>query len=271
MRRKRVDPHVAFFVIFVSLSSVFTWAQAIKIGSGVDEYEGIYGKPEHWPLRDMAQGSMPEAGRAVWTQGLLSVLRSARQPGRSAVDTIRLCVPEESRCIPLDRPAPEIRDNFFEAARSHDGELAIVTGVFVGPETTSTGAVSGFMFWRIEWGPAPPPRTSVERPALEAVVRDPARFADRTLTLEGCFRGDRWPEAEGSARRSGQGWELSDGPFHVWVMGEAARGKGWKLDTADAHRGFMVEATGKVQRSGDGVYLEAKSVRLLTRSEDRCP
>lgn len=272
--RRLADAHVdarAFLcALGVLAASVGVEGQAIKIGSGLDGYEGIYGKPEHWPLRDMAQGSMPETGRALWTQGLLSVLRSARQPGRGAVDTIRLCVPEESLCIPLDRPAPEIRDNFLEAARSHDGELAIVTGVFVGPDTTSTGAVSGFMFWRIEWGPAPPPRASAERPALEAVVRDPARFAGRTVTVEGCFRGDRWPEAEGSARPSGQGWVLSDGPFHVWVMDEPARGKGWQLVAADAHRGFVVEATGTVQRSGDGVYLGAKGVRLLKRNEERC-
>ena len=261
MRRRRADRHAPFFVIFVSLWPAFTWAQAIQIGNAPNEYEQIYGKPEHWPLRDLALGSGPQANRAFWTQGVLSV----------AVDTIRLCVPDGALCIDLDHPAPEIRDNFFAAARSHGGDLTVVTGVFVVPDATlKDGPVSGFMFWRIEWGPAPPPRASAERPALEAVVRDPARFAGRTVTVEGCFRGDRWPEAEGSARPSGQGWVLSDGPFHVWVMGEAARGKGWKLDTADAHRGFVVEATGKVQRSGDGVYLEAKSVRLLKRNEERC-
>ncbi len=259
-------------VLCVSVADVATVeGQAIKIGGGADEYEGIYGKPEHWPLRDMALGSMPEAGRAFWTQGLLSVLRSSRQPGRSAVDTVRLCVPEESLCIPLDRPAPEIRDNFFEQARSHDGDLAIVTGVFVGPETTSEGAVSGFMFWRIEWGPPPQRHASGDRPAIEDIVRDPGRFAGRRVTIEGCFRGDRWPEAEASARPGGEGWVLSDGPFHVWVMGEPARGRGWKLGTADAHHGFVIEATGTVQRSGDGVYLGAKSVRLMKKNETRCP
>jgi hypothetical protein len=182
-------------------------------------------------------------------------------------------VPNEVLCIDLDRPAPEIRDEFFSAARSHGGDLTTVTGVFVVPDATLKGrAVSGFMFWRVEWGPPPPPRDSADRPAIEDVVRDPARFAGRSLTLEGCFRGDRWAEAEATPRPArGEGWLLSDGPFHVWVMGRPARGKGWALHTADARRGFVVEATGKVERAGAAVYLDANDVRLLKRNETRCP
>jgi hypothetical protein len=214
----------------------------------------MYGKAEHWPLRDLALGSRPPPNRAFWTQGLLSVVTRER---------IRLCVPDEVLCIELDRPVPEIRDTFFEAARSRDGELATLTGV------RDEGL--GFMFWAFESGPMPERRASGNRPAIGDVVRDPGRFAGRDVTLEGCFRGERWPEAQESARPSGQGWVLSDGPFHVWIMGRQARGKGWSLESADAHRGFMVEATGKVQRSGDGVYVGAKSVRLLKRNEVRCP
>ena len=240
-------------VLCVLVASVGAEGQAIQVGNAPGKYEQIYGKPEHWPLRDLAMGSGPQANRAFWTQGVLLV----------AGETIRLCVPDEVLCIDLDRPAPEIRDQFFDGVRSHRGDLTTVTGIY--------GPVSGFMFWRVEWGPPPRRRASGDRPAIGDIVGDPGRFAGRSVTLEGCFRGDRWPEAEASARPSGQGWVLSDGPFHLWVMGEAARGKGWKLDTADAHRGFVVEATGTVQRSGDGVYLGAKSVRLLKRNEGRCP
>ena len=245
------------------MASVDVNAQAIKVGNAPDEYEQMYGTPEHWPLRDLALGSWPAANRAFWTQGVLSVTG----------ETFRLCVPDEALCIGLDRPAPEIRDLFLAAARSRGGQLTTITGALTSADPTLKGGpISGFMFWGVEWGAAPARRGSEDRAAVEDVVRDPGRFVGRRLTLEGCFRGDRWPDAEGSARpRGGQGWVLADGPFHIWVMGQPARGKGWSLGASDAGRGFVVEATGTVQRAGPGVYLDAHKVGLLKRNETRCP
>jgi hypothetical protein len=162
---------------------------------------------------------------------------------------------------------------FFDAARSRGGESATVTGAFVTPEASPRGSgLSGFIFWAFESGGPPTRRSRVRRTALEDIVRDPGRFADRSVTIEGCFRGDRWPDAEGSPRpKGGQGWVLSDGPFHIWVMGQPARGKGWNLDTAETRGGFVVQADGKLRRAGDGVYLSATSVRLLGLDEARCP
>jgi hypothetical protein len=245
------------------LASVDAAGQAVRVGDMPGAYEQMYGKPEHWPLRDLALGTRPQQNRAIWTQGQLSVTG----------ETFRLCVPNEALCIALDRPAPEIRETFLAAARSRSGELATVTGAWIGPGSIAQASgVSGLMFWGFESGPMPKPTSRAsDRPSLEDVVRDPGRFAGRSVLLDGCFQGERWADAEHSPRPAADAWVMSDGPFHVWVWGRPPAGKGWQLGDADAGRGFRVEVTGKVVRASDGAYVQADRVRLLWRDQARCP
>ncbi len=99
-------------------------------------------------------------------------------------------------------------------------------------------------------------------PTLRAVAIAPERYADRSVTLVGRFRGANLygdlPQPVGKSR-----WDfvLQSADGAVWVTGLRPRGKGFDLDTgARVDTGKWLQVTGTLRRDGALTWIEASAI-----------
>lgn len=91
----------------------------------------------------------------------------------------------------------------------------------------------------------------------------------------GQFRGrNRWADklrvASLEANRSPTDWVLRDGPWAIWVLGEAARNRDWDFSTREYNQTLSTASTwlmvtGEVRRSDDEVSLRGSEVVPIKR------
>lgn len=233
-------------------------AERRTVGNGVDgsEYEARYGTPVYWSLESIVSGEdLPRPDQAIETRGRLRV-----RPQRQALPEVGLCV--ESRaldnCIFLTGPSPEIHDPFWADVPFRTNEEATVVGLLRG---------KGMFFWSFTSGPPKERLAGKGGRTLEELVRGPERFAGRTVTVRGHFRGrNLYDDLPAESRRSASDWVLRDGPFSAWVTRKAAAGRGWRLEMdSRADGSWLVEVEADVEARDGYVYLKAREVRLVHR------
>jgi hypothetical protein len=87
----------------------------------------------------------------------------------------------------------------------------------------------------------------------------------RRVTVRGRFCGASLCGAPSGPRPTRDAWLLADTDVAIWVVGKAARGKGWRLDpgyAGDTARWLEVEGT--IERCGPAPCLRARRVELTT-------
>jgi Bacterial Ig-like domain len=103
-------------------------------------------------------------------------------------------------------------------------------------------------------------------PTLRAIAIAPERYANRSVTVVGRFRGVNLygdlPQPVGKSR-----WDfvLQSADGAVWVTGLRPRGKGFDLDTgARVDTGRWLQVTGTVRREGALTWIEASAIATAT-------
>jgi hypothetical protein len=170
-----------------------------------------------------------------------------------------------------DRPSlasdSEIRGEFWDLGRLQRDDPR-----FSGVDLNDVVQVA----WRGEW----PPRdrvfvllgaTAAESPlptdpTLRAVAIAPERYADRSVTIVGRFRGANLfgdlPQPVGKSR-----WDfvLQSADGAVWVTGLRPRGKGFDLDTgARVDTGRWLQVTGTLRHDGALTWVEGSTIASVS-------
>lgn len=103
-------------------------------------------------------------------------------------------------------------------------------------------------------------------PTIRAIALAPERYADRSVTVVGRFRGRNLygdqPQPLNKAR-----WDfvVQSADASVWVTGMRPKGDGFDLDPgARVDTGKWLEVTGMVRRDGASVWIEATALDIAT-------
>lgn len=96
---------------------------------------------------------------------------------------------------------------------------------------------------------------------LEEVVVSPLAFGGRPVAAQGAFRGaNLFDDLPPESRRVASDWVLRDGPFFIWVTGNAASGLGFALDSGSkADCRWWLRVVGTVTVANGYVYLDART------------
>jgi hypothetical protein len=112
-----------------------------------------------------------------------------------------------------------------------------------------------------------PPPTA---PTIRAIAMDPARYASRTVTVSGRFRGrNLFGDVPSPLNRSKWDFVLQSADAAVWISGIRPRGKGFEFDPGlRSDTGRWVEVSGTVQTEGTRVWIEAATIELATAPDE---
>lgn len=103
-------------------------------------------------------------------------------------------------------------------------------------------------------------------PTLRAVAIAPERYADRSITVVGRFRGaNLYGDLAQPVGKSRWDFVLQSADGALWVTGLRPRGKGFDLDThARVDTGRWLQVTGTLRRDGALTWIEATSIATAT-------
>jgi hypothetical protein len=107
-------------------------------------------------------------------------------------------------------------------------------------------------------------------PTVRAIALAPDRFADRTATVVGRFRGrNLYGDLPAPLNRSRWDFVLQSADAAIWVSGMRPRGRDFELDAgAKADTGRWLEVTGMVKTEGTRVWIEAESLELTAAAAE---
>jgi hypothetical protein len=254
----------------------------VRIGGGSgSSYERQYGRAYFCSLdaeADEQHPCPPPDSRTLRTVGQLTEVAESRNtedtaPKSRPTPRYRIC--GERRCLDI-APVPELRDVLYATFPFWTRQTIEIVGAFgagermlptTGPSSSSqsSGALN---VWEASLVPERKLRGGASDFGLEALVRSPAVWAGRIVTVEGRFRGaNLFEDLPSESRRDAGDWVLQEGPFSVWVTGKPPRGEGFALDsTSRADCRYRLRVEGTVETSKGYVYLKARAVLLLGRA-----
>jgi hypothetical protein len=107
-------------------------------------------------------------------------------------------------------------------------------------------------------------------PTVRAIVMDPTRYASRTVTVSGRFRGrNLFGDVPSPLNRSKWDFVIQSTDAGLWVSNLRPRGKGFEFDPGlRADTGRWVEVSGTVQTEGSRVWIEGATIQLATPPTD---
>jgi hypothetical protein len=104
-----------------------------------------------------------------------------------------------------------------------------------------------------------------ETATLRSIVLNPERYADRSASVSGRFRGRNLLGDIASPLPTPGKWDfvVRSADAALWISGARPRGRDFELDpSARVDTGRWVQVTGTVRRDGSRVWLEAREVEL---------
>jgi hypothetical protein len=161
----------------------------------------------------------------------------------------------------------EIRGEFWDLGRLEQGDSRFTSYDFQRIlETTTQGRWPPrdqvFVILATTFVDAPLPLN----PTIRAIALAPERYADRSVTVVGRFRGRNLygdqPQPLNKAR-----WDfvVQSADASVWVTGMRPKGKGFDLDPgARVDTGKWLQVTGMVRRDGASAWIEATALEAAT-------
>jgi Bacterial Ig-like domain len=101
-------------------------------------------------------------------------------------------------------------------------------------------------------------------PSVRAIVLQPAKFADRGVTVTGRFRGrNLFGDVASALNRSRWDFVVQSADAAIWVSALRPRGTGFELDPgARVDTGRWVEVSGTVHVEGSRVWIDGESLRI---------
>jgi hypothetical protein len=232
----------------------------------VNEYEMLYG-----PTIDVSVDSlldMPERyiDRAVKTRGRLEMIPTSGGITYGFRGTFGNYL--------YVYPRQEVAYQWEQNARQWAGKEVEVTGsVGAGRDQSTSQQVVAIYIWGYL---GPPDDKPVKRPdspdaTLEELVTRSERYAGKTVTVRGQFRGENlFGDLPSASRNRSSDWVIKDDVFAVWVTGKKPKGSGWSLDPSlKRDSGKWMQITGRVSVRGGYVTIEAVDVTLAKAPDAR--
>lgn len=217
-------------------------------------------------------------GRQVAIRG--NVVQSGSLTRLAVDDTVT--GPDDRRTHPIfifwretpERADGEIRGQFYDLGRLREDDPRFSGYDFrTLLEAASNGRWPGrdelFALVGASMSEAPVPTA----PSLRAIALDPARFADRGVTVTGRFRGrNLYGDLASAPNRSRWDFVLQSADAAVWISDLRPRGRGFDLDPgARVDTGVWVEVSGTVHVEGPEVWIQGDSIREATEPADEAP
>ena len=161
----------------------------------------------------------------------------------------------------------EIRGEFWDLGRTEQGDSRFAGHDFTAVlEAATRGRWPGRDQVYVLLGASMMPSLPSAPPTIRTLALTPDKFEGQEVRLVGRFKGRNLygdlPQALGKAK-----WDfvIQSAEGALWVTGVRPKGKDFDLDPgARVDTGRWVEVTGKVERLGTMVYINATAVRLAT-------